>query len=291
MRTVGETRAWALGELKRAGIDAPALTADLLTGFALGWDRVRILSHPEQEIDDAARERVRDLVRRRAGGEPLQYLTGEQEFYGLAFRVTPAVLVPRPETEILVEQAIALMRRRASPGLRFADIGTGSGCIAVSVACHVPEALGWAVDISAAALAVARENARRHGVADRIRFVRSDFLACFPEKPCLDFVLCNPPYVALDDYDSLPPEVKNHEPHEALFGGPSGMDAVRRLVPEAAARLAAGGSLLLEAGAGQAERIARLMENEGLSLRAVVNDLQGIPRCLIGTRDSGRNDG
>lgn len=291
MRTVGETRAWALGELKRAGIDAPALTADLLTGFALGWDRVRILSHPEQEIDDAARELVRDLVRRRAGGEPLQYLTGEQEFYGLAFRVTPAVLVPRPETEFLVEQAIALMRRRASAGVRFADIGTGSGCIAVSVARHVPGALGWAVDISAAALAVARENARRHGVADRIRFVRSDFLACFPEKPCLDFVLCNPPYVALDDYDSLPPEVKNHEPHEALFGGPTGMDPVRRLVPEAAARLAAGGSLLLEAGAGQAEEIARLMENEGLSLHPVVNDLQGIPRCLIGTRDSGRNDG
>ncbi len=291
MRTVGETRAWALGELKRAGIDAPALTADLLTGFALGWDRVRILSHPEQEIDDAARELVRDLVRRRAGGEPLQYLTGEQEFYGLAFRVTPAVLVPRPETEFLVEQAIALMRRRASAGVRFADIGTGSGCIAVSAARHVPGALGWAVDISAAALAVARENARRHGVADRIRFVRSDFLACFPEKPCLDFVLCNPPYVALDDYDSLPPEVKNHEPHEALFGGPTGMDPVRRLVPEAAARLAAGGSLLLEAGAGQAEEIARLMENEGLSLHPVVNDLQGIPRCLIGTRDSGRNDG
>ena len=291
MRTVGETRAWALGELKRAGIDAPALTADLLTGFALGWDRVRILSHPEQEIDDAARELVRDLVRRRAGGEPLQYLTGEQEFYGLAFRVTPAVLVPRPETEFLVEQAIALMRRRASAGVRFADIGTGSGCIAVSVARHVPGALGWAVDISAAALAVARENARRHGVADRIRFVRSDFLACFPEKPCVDFVLCNPPYVALDDYDSLPPEVKNHEPHEALFGGPTGMDPVRRLVPEAAARLAAGGSLLLEAGAGQAEEIARLMENEGLSLHPVVNDLQGIPRCLIGTRDSGRNDG
>jgi len=291
MRTVGETRAWALGELKRAGIDAPALTADLLTGCALGWDRVRILSHPEQEIDDAARELVRDLVRRRAGGEPLQYLTGEQEFYGLAFRVTPAVLVPRPETEFLVEQAIALMRRRASAGVRFADIGTGSGCIAVSVARHVPGALGWAVDISAAALAVARENARRHGVADRIRFVRSDFLACFPEKPCLDFVLCNPPYVALDDYDSLPPEVKNHEPHEALFGGPTGMDPVRRLVPEAAARLAAGGSLLLEAGAGQAEEIARLMENEGLSLHPVVNDLQGIPRCLIGTRDSGRNDG
>jgi len=291
MRTVGETRAWALGELKRAGIDAPALTADLLTGFALGWDRVRILSHPEQEIDDAARELVRDLVRRRAGGEPLQYLTGEQEFYGLAFRVTPAVLVPRPETEFLVEQAIALMRRRASAGVRFADIGTGSGCIAVSVARHVPGALGWAVDISAAALAVARENARRHGVADRIRFVRSDFLACFPEKPCLDFVLCNPPYVALDDYDSLPPEVKNHEPHEALFGGPTGMDPVRRLVPEAAARLAAGGSLLLEAGAGQAEEIARLMEDEGLSLHPVVNDLQGIPRCLIGTRDSGRNDG
>jgi release factor glutamine methyltransferase len=286
MQTVRSGRAWVLEELKRARTDSPALTADLLLGFVLGWDRVRLLSHPEHEMGEELWDRLRRLTHRRANGEPLQYLTGEQEFYGLAFKVTPAVLIPRPETEILVEKAIDLIGNYASPNARFADIGTGSGCIAVSVAYHVPAATGWAVDVSAVALEIARENAARHGVGNRIHFEQSDLLECFDRKPCLDFIFCNPPYVALDEYDSLPTEVKNHEPHEALFGGASGLDVYRRLVPEAATRLVAGGYLLLEAGAGQAPQIGRFMQNEGLSLQQVLNDLQGIPRCLIGHKES-----
>lgn len=284
MQTISDVRAWALEELKRARIDSPALTADLLLGFVLGWDRVRLLSHAEQEMDDESRNRLRRLIHYRANGEPLQYLTGEQEFYGLAFKVTPGVLIPRPETEILVEKAIDLVRHHAPSGARFADIGTGSGCIAVSIAHHLPTATGWAADLSAVALKIAQENAKRHGVENRICFVQSDLLECFPKKSCLDFIFCNPPYVALDEYDNLPTEVKNHEPHVALFGGALGLDVYRRLVPEAAARLAAGGYLLLEVGAGQAQQVGQYIEREELFLHPVLNDLQGIPRCVIGQK-------
>jgi release factor glutamine methyltransferase len=262
-------------------VDSPALTVDLLLGFVLSWDRVRILSHGEEQVQDDSYARLRSLVLRRANGEPLQYLTGEQEFYGMKFQVTPEVLIPRPETEILVEKALDLMRHNASPAARFADIGTGSGCIAVSIARESSSSIGWAVDISAAALRIARENANRHGVAKRILFVHSNLFDCFPTSPCLDFVLCNPPYVALDECDSLPCEVRNYEPHEALFGGASGLDIYRRLIPEVTSRLTAGGWLLLEIGAGQAQQVGQLVVSTGLSLQTILNDLQGIPRCLV----------
>jgi release factor glutamine methyltransferase len=286
MRTVGEVRSWATGELKRAQIDSPLLTADLLLGFALGWTRVRLLSYAEYPVSDGVWDYVRELVRRRAAGEPLQYLTGEQEFFGLTFQVSPDVLIPRPETEFLVEKGIELIKNYPSAAVRYADIGTGSGCIAVSIAHQIPSSSGWAVDISADALKIARANAARNGVADRIRFIQSDLLGCFSSRPCLDFVFCNPPYVALDDYDSLPSEVKNHEPHKALFGGRSGLEVYARLIPEAASRLVAGGYLLLEVGAGQAQQVERFVKSNGLSLQAVLGDLQGIPRCLVGQRTS-----
>lgn len=272
-------------------MESPALTADLLLGLTLGWDRVRILSHTEDSVPEEAWHRMQDLVCRRAKGEPLQYLTGEKEFYGLVFQVTPDVLIPRPETEILVEKALELIRSTSLPRTRFADIGAGSGCIAISVAHDIPSAIGWAVDSSAAALRVARRNARRHGVNERILLVHADLLGCFPPKPCLDFILCNPPYVAFEDCDSLPSEVRDHEPHEALFGGRSGLDIYRRLIPEVSSRLLSGGYLLLELGAGQAMRVGQLVEAEGLSLEMLVNDLQGIPRCLVGQKRPGRKNG
>jgi release factor glutamine methyltransferase len=284
MRTVGSARKWALEELTRARVDSPANTADLLVGFVLGWDRIRVLIHAEQEMPEEAWTLLRSLVSRRANCEPLQYLTGKQEFYGLSFRVTPQVLIPRPETEIMVEKALDLVRRHLLSGIRFADIGTGSGCIAVSIAHGVHSALGWAVDISAAALKVARENASRHGVADRLLFVQSNLLESFPRTPCLNFILCNPPYIAVKECDSLPSEVKNYEPHAALFGGESGLEVYQRLIPEVSSRLVAGGYLLLEVGLGQAEQVGQLIEKESMSLQEVINDLQGIPRCLIGRK-------
>lgn len=261
------------------------LTADLLVGYVLGWDRVRLLSHGEEPADEATWARLRQLVARRANREPLQYLTGQQEFYGRPFWVTPDVLIPRPETEILVEKALGLMRQLASPGIRFADIGVGSGCIAVSIACEMPSSVGWAVDISAAALRVARENGLRHGVAERIYFVQSSLLESFPPTPCLDFILCNPPYVALGECDSLPSEVKDHEPHAALFGGACGLDVYRRLIPDVPSRLTAGGWLLLELGAGQAQAVGQFVEGAGLNLHTILNDLQGIPRCLVARKE------
>ena len=284
MYTVGSARKWALEELTRARISSPAQTADLLVGFVLGWDRIRVLIHAEQEIPDDAWILLRSLIERRANGEPLQYLTGKQEFYGLSFKVTPQVLIPRPETEIMVEKALDLVRRHLLSEFRFADIGTGSGCIAISIAREIPTSMGWAVDISAAALMIARENAGWHGVAERLSFVQSDLLECFPRTPCFNFILCNPPYIATGECDSLPSEVRDHEPHEALFGGESGLEVYHRLIPEVSSRLFAGGYLLLEAGIGQAQQIGRLIKNERLSLQEVINDLQGIPRCLIGRK-------
>ena len=286
MQTIGSVRSWTSEELRRARVDSPTLTADLLLGFVLGWDRVRILSHAEETVRDDNWSRVRNLALRRANGEPLQYLTGEQEFYGLDFQVTPDVLIPRPETEILVEKALELMHGESSSEIRFADIGTGSGCIAVSIAHELKSSRGWAVDISGAALRIALRNANRHGVAGRILFVQSDLLNCLPANPCLDFVLCNPPYIALDECDSLPSEVKDHEPHEALFGGASGLEIYHRLVPEVSLRLSAGGWLLLELGAGQAQHVRQLVESAGLNLQMILNDLQGIPRCLVARKAS-----
>ena len=210
MRYHCQFRTWASEELRRAEVDSPTLTADLLLGFVLGCDRVRILIHGEDCLSEQAWKQLRGLVFRRSNGEPLQYLTGEQEFFGLPFRVMPGVLIPRPETEILVEKALELMRREYPQAVRFADIGTGSGCIAVAVAHEAPSSFGWAVDLSAEALRIARDNAGRHRV-EQLLFVRSSLLDCF-RRLCLDFILSNPPYVALDEYDSLPGEVRNHEP-------------------------------------------------------------------------------
>jgi release factor glutamine methyltransferase len=291
MHTVASARAWAIQELKRAHIQSPLLSADLLLGFVLEWDRVRILSHAEEVLSADAWVRFQDLVARSARGEPLQYLTGVQEFYGLVFQVKPGVLIPRPETEILVEKAIQLIQDRAVPRTRFLDVGTGSGCIAISVANAVPSAEGWAVDISAEALSIARENAKRHGVSQRIQVIRSNLIDCFARNPFFDLVLCNPPYVARKDYDSLQPDVRDHEPHLALFGGETGLDLFKELIPEIPSRLAAGGYLLLELGAGQADAIKRFVEDAGLWVEMVLPDLQGIPRCLVGRKLSGVIDG
>ena len=277
-------------EFRAAGVDAPRLTAEVLLAHVLGWERARIIAHLHDPLVAAAWEKFRLVARRRASGEPLQYLTGQQEFYGLSFRVTPAVLIPRPETEILVEKALTLTRRSRNP-VHFVDVGTGSGCIAISVAHELPAATGRATDISAGALAIAHENAQRLGVHGRVAFVRSDLLECFPPRPLFDLILSNPPYVAGADVESLPGLVRNHEPHTALLGGESGLETYRRLIPQAAARLAAPGHLLLEVGAGQARDVAELIRQAGLVLDEIVEDLQGIPRCIIGRRSCAAPEG
>jgi len=282
-RTIDAALGWAQAVLGEAGTESPRLAADIIMAHILGWERARLLAHNQDDVTPDAWQKFRKLVRRHAAGEPLQYLTGVREFYGRTFRVTPSVLIPRPETEILVEKAVDLGRRvRGIP--HFADVGTGSGCIAVSLARELPEARGYATDFSLQALEVAHANAVALEVAGRVGFVCCDLLDGFPAHPCFDFVVSNPPYVSGPEMDKLPAGILGYEPRMALYGGESGLDAYRRLIPQAAQRLTVGGWLLLEVGAGQAGPVSALIIAEGLTLVEVVEDLQKISRCVVAQR-------
>lgn len=250
--------------------------AELLLLHTLQRDRAWLLAHPEAEITSEQLAEYESLIARRARYEPIQYLTGQQEFYGLALRVTPAVLIPRPETEHLVEAALGLIPPDpiTDHPARILDVGTGSGAIAIAIAAHRPRAAVTAADISPAALAVARENAATHHVA--IRFVESDLLTALRDEQ-FDLILSNPPYVP--GSDQLEPQVRDFEPHSALFAGESGLDIYRRLIPQAQSALVPGGWLLMEIGHGQRESLAGLLA--GWHNVSFVSDLQGIPRVVI----------
>ena len=281
MTTIAEVRKQMVAKLKATAMASPELTVDLLIGLIIGKDRVFVLAHPEYPLDDDARTKLDDLVVRRARGEPLQYLTGEREFYGRSFHVTPDVLIPRPETEFLVETAINLIQKRFSFPVHLADVGTGSGCIAVSVLREVPSAFCCAIDYSFPALRIAEQNARKHGVANRMAMVCGDLLESFAPREYFDLIFSNPPYVARMDYNNLPVEVRDFEPDLALFGGDDGFAIYRRLIPASHYRLKAGGYLLLESGAGQMVEMMRLTAEAGFSVEATIRDLQGILRCLV----------
>jgi len=243
----------------------------------LDCDRAYLLTHPEAELTAEQAALYEDWLARRALHEPVQYIVGEQEFFGLKFRVTPDVLIPRPETEHLVEAALARTDRESAP--RIADIGTGSGAIAVALAHALPQARITALDISTAALAVAQENAESHGVSDRIRFVESDLLAAVAGEQ-FDVVVSNPPYVA--EGETLEPQVRDYEPASALFAGAEGLDVYKRLIPQAWAALRPGGWLLLEIGHGQRDASERLLTGWGSV--SFIADLQGIPRVACAQR-------
>jgi release factor glutamine methyltransferase len=242
----------------RPATDAPRLEAEVLLGRVLSVSRTALLAHPERLVKAGQQARFSEFVRRRAEGFPLPYLTGHIEFYGLAFEVTPDVLIPRPETEILVD--LALERRPAT----VVDAGTGSGCIAVALAVRLPECTITAVDISPAALAVARRNVARHGVAERVELILGDLLTPCPGP--VDLIVSNPPYVPAGERPSLPASVRMHEPWLALDGGPDGLAVIRRLLVQAPAVLRrpepaegrAGGALLIEIGADQGPAALRL---------------------------------
>jgi release factor glutamine methyltransferase len=257
---------------------------------ALGRDRTWLYTHPEARLDLPGAERYFALIERRAAGEPTQYLTGKQEFWGLEFEVTPAVLIPRPETEHVMEVALARLGPRGfiihlnaglpREKLRVADVGTGSGCLAVALAGELPHAEVFAMDISGLALEVARRNATRHHVADRIHFLQTDLLdALKQEAHSFDLIVSNPPYVARKDAPQLQREVRDHEPAAALFGGPSGVEFYARLIEEAGKLLRPGGILVLELGYNSAEHVrAILKEQKCWTNVAFTNDLAGIPR-------------
>jgi len=284
MNTIHAHVAAARQRLRAAGIptDEAEIDARVLAEHLLGWDAARFFSSANQEEPECFAIDYERLVARRAAREPVAYIVGRQEFWDLSFEVSPAVLIPRPETELIVETSVELFADRLAE-VTIADVCTGSGCLAIALACERPQARVTAIDISGAALDVARVNAARHGVGDRVRFVRADILDRVTD--CFDLIVANPPYVPESERSSLQPEVRNHEPELALFGGSDGLTVVRRLVEQAPSRLSDRGVLIFEFGVDQAERIAGLISaTEGLTMIGVRRDLQGIPRTAIARR-------
>jgi len=270
----------AAATLEAAGLTATAARQDasVLARHVLGWNLEHWLGHQRDDAPGDFDAAFAPVIARRAAREPVAYILGEREFYWRAFMVSPAVLIPRPETELLIEAAI-----KASGAYRYpeiVDVGTGSGCIAVTVAAELPHATVVATDISATALDIAAANAARHGVADRIQFRHGAFFAGLTGP--VDIVLSNPPYVPNRDRATMAPEVEGHEPAQALFAGGDGLDCVRSLVALTPDMLRPGGSLIFEFGFGQAAHIKQLIAcRPELRLVEVLPDLQGIPRVAV----------
>jgi release factor glutamine methyltransferase len=284
--TVREALRDGIRALEEAETPSAPLAAELLLMHVRGKDRAWLYAHPEEVLSRADREKYLALVQARAAGTPTQYLTGKQEFWGLEFEVTRDVLIPRPETEHVIEVALARIgdaRRNAK--LQIADIGTGSGCISVALAHELPHAEIFATDISRAALEVARRNAARHGVAERIHFIESDLLSNVSEPAQFDVIVSNPPYVAERDAATLPRDVREHEPRVALFAGETGMDVYVPLIAQAEARLKNGGTLVLEIGFGMFEAVSDLLDtSRGWTRIRATMDLAEIPRVLSATK-------
>ena len=254
------------------------LDAELLLLHTLQIPRVTLIAYPDRDLSPDQHALYQIAISRRFQLEPIQYITGEQEFYGLRLHVSPAVLIPRPETEHLVEAVLALLP--ANQPLKLADIGTGSGAIAIALAVHLPLAQITALDLSTEALAVATSNAREHNVANRIDFFESDLLAAVDNRTeTFDALVSNPPYIPESDRATLHPQVREHEPATALFAGETGLDIYRRLVPQAFSALKPNGLLALEIGHGQREHLTQLLA--GWNDVSFVNDLQQIPRVVL----------
>ena len=265
--------------LEGSGVPEARREASSLLSFVLDKDRTFLISHADDPVGDDSLDQFREFVERRATGEPLQYITGVQDFYGREFRVTPDVLIPRPETELLVEAALGLVRR---DGAFICDVGTGSGCIAVTLLCEIADARAVAVDKSSAALEIAKLNAARQSVDDRTVFVVSDcFDALDPNEYRFDLIVSNPPYVSEAALSGLQREVRDHEPLVALSPGPDGLSVIRRLLAEAPGYLKPQGHLLMEIGFDQGETVRGLIDETVWSLLEIRPDLQSIPRIVV----------
>ncbi|HEX8147750.1 MAG TPA: peptide chain release factor N(5)-glutamine methyltransferase [Pyrinomonadaceae bacterium] len=280
--TIADALREAAARLRVAGLAEPRREAGALLAHALGRDLAFLITHADEHLTAEQLSDFRARVGRRAAGEPFQYIAGRQEFYGLEFEVSPDVLIPRPETELLVEEALGLLGGSGAPLL--CDVGTGSGCIAVALLHERKDARGFALDVSDAALAVAARNAARHGVGGRLRLLVSDCFGALRggghEGLRFDLVASNPPYVAESDVEGLQREVRDHEPRVALTPGGDGLAVIRRLVAEAPEFLKPGGHLLIEIGFDQHERVAALIDPAVWTLLDIHRDLQGIPRTV-----------
>ncbi len=271
---IGEALGASSEALGAAGVEEPRLDAELLLAAATGWDRAQLVASPEAEIPPPAARRFAEMVRRRLRREPVAYILGRRGFRHLDLAVDPRVLIPRPETELLVEVALERWPRRVL------DVGTGSGAIALAVAAELPECAVVATDTSAAALAVARANAERLGLAERVEL----FEGTLPPEGGFELVLANLPYVSEAEWDDLDPEVTEWEPRAALLAGPDGLDAMRTAIPELAG---VGDAIGLEVGEGQAPTVAELFRRAGFGAVETRADLAGIDRVVIGWRGAG----
>jgi release factor glutamine methyltransferase len=281
MATIREALTEGARLLREASIGEDLRTASLLLEHILAWDRAKLIARYDEQLSPDTYDDYMTFIRRRTTGEPVQYMTGHQEFYGLDFVVTPDVLIPRPETEFLVEQVIEMARGLDSP--LIVDLGTGSGCIAVTVAVNVPRARIIATDISAEALAVARENTVRHRVVSRVEIIQGDRLAALEGRgfeDTIDIIASNPPYVPAGGLESLQREVRDFEPMIALYGGADGLDFYRYLLTDSVKYLKRGGHLVFEIGYNQSEPISTLLDPETWERVALLDDLQGIPRII-----------
>jgi len=270
----------AVTQLTAADVGSPRMNAEVLLMFVLGCDRAYLYAHPERELTADESARYDEALAERSRGVPSQYITGHQEFWGLDLIVTPAVLIPRPETEHLVEATLELARAIERP--RIIDVGTGSGCVALALASELTQAEFEAVDISSEALEIARSNAARLALDGRVRFRQTNLLEGVASES-FDFVVSNPPYVGESEADKVQREVRKFEPHIAVFGGPEGLDVYRRLIPQGRAVLRPGGYLLMEIGFSQ-ERAIRELLADWAEVRSVP-DLQGIPRVVVAKKN------
>ncbi len=283
----------AIERLREADVPSHTLAAELLLMHTLGRDRSWLYSHPEEILSPADLNGFMTLVARRAAGEPTQHLTGKQEFWGLEFEVTPAVLIPRPETEHVIEVALERLgpNKRTHP-LRIADVGTGSGCLAVALAREFPQAEIFATDISAKALEVARRNSARHNLSGRIHFIECNlldsFLSAWPDSANarFDLIVSNPPYIARREAASLPREVRDHEPAIALFPGETGMELYDPLIRQAGKLMGPGGILIMELGHDSLDHVSTLLNpSRGWIRVSATQDLAGIPRVIAAERE------
>ena len=272
----------ATKHLTDRGVDSPRLNAERLLAGALGMGRLDLYLQFDRPLDSEEVDTFREMLRRRGRREPLQYILGHEEFYGREFIVTPDVLIPRPETEILVQEVLSRLKGKPAPSV--ADVGTGSGCIAISIAAEVPEASVTATDISPAALNVAYRNAKALGLADRVELLKGDLTEPLTGRT-FDAIVSNPPYVASGDATDMQAEVRDHEPATALFAGRDGLDVIRRLVPAAVRMVNPGGFLAMEIGLGQSADVAALCREHAPEWSVeIVQDLARIDRIVIATR-------
>ena len=273
--------------LTRKGVDSPRLQAELLLAHLLKQQRMRLYLEFERVLTPAQVDAFRALIQRRGQREPLQHIVGSTSFCGLEIAVSRDVLIPRPETELLAERGWTFLYQLTplipQPSTAL-DFGTGSGCLAIALAFKCPTAEVYAIDISPEALALARQNAARHGLAERIRFLQGDGFAALPEDTPFDLVISNPPYIPGGDIASLQPEVRDYDPHRALDGGADGLDYGRRLAVEAAQFLKPHGRVMLEFGDGQAERLRAIFEEQKWIVEAIEADYSHQPRILVARR-------